>query len=344
MADEPNNNEQGRLRAESSPLGNEIARELGTAGYKPTAPPQTPITPQVDPNAGTNLQRLRTFKGDLEEIVKTEHVSTVSVAAAEENRRAREVVEEETTENKVEQRERRTRVATIAISLMLVTLGLATGIYLYFLSQQKPTVAEQFNVTPLIFVEQELEIPVDRIAGRNLGDTLRQKRDTLTLRLGNIAGFYFTTGVAENKKLVDAQSFLKLLGISAPSQLTRTITPEFMLGVHVFDGNQGFLILQTDQYEGAFAGMLTFERSIMDDFYSFFGTPVRAHLGEGTTTAAFNPVFKDKIIKNHDTRVLYDESGAMRLLYSFVDRGMLVITTNENTFAEILTRLQSKRI
>jgi len=343
MADATNNNAPQPTSGSQNPLNSEIASTLKAFGVAPEKP-VVPEVPQKDPNEGSNLQRLRTFKGDLEEVIKTEHISTVSVAAAEEQRRAKKYVEEESVAEKVERRARRTHTATIAISLMLVVLGLSTGIYLYVASQQKPSVAEQFNFTPIIFVDLESEIPADTLFGRNLGEHLRQKRDAVNLRLGSIANFYFTTGSGETKKLLDTQTFLKLLGVSAPQQLTRTLTSEFMLGAHVFDGNQGFLILQTDQYEAAFAGMLAFERNLMDDFYGFFGTSVRGHPPVGTTAPGFNPEFKDKVIKNHDTRVLYDEGGRMRLLYSFVDRSTLVITTNENTFAEILTRLQSKRI
>ena len=54
--------------------------------------------------------------------------------------------------------------------------------------------------------------------------------------------------------------------------------------------------------------------------------------------------FKDKVIRNVDTRVLVDARGKILLLYAFPDQKTLIITTNENTLTEIISRINTARV
>jgi hypothetical protein len=45
------------------------------------------------------------------------------------------------------------------------------------------------------------------------------------------------------------------------------------------------------------------------------------------------------VVKNKDTRILRDSHGNTVLLYSFINKETLIITTNEATFNEIYDRL-----
>jgi hypothetical protein len=69
-----------------------------------------------------------------------------------------------------------------------------------------------------------------------------------------------------------------------------------------------------------------------------------------TTTDSGQPVvpyftlrgqFEDKIIKNKDVREFITVDGKALFLYSFIDNERLVITSNEETLAEIITRLEN---
>ncbi len=53
--------------------------------------------------------------------------------------------------------------------------------------------------------------------------------------------------------------------------------------------------------------------------------------------------FEDARFRNKEVRVLRNDAGDIVLLYSFLSRDTLVITTNEFTLKEVLTRLTSKR-
>jgi UDP-N-acetylglucosamine transferase subunit ALG13 len=49
----------------------------------------------------------------------------------------------------------------------------------------------------------------------------------------------------------------------------------------------------------------------------------------------------DKIVENHDARVIQNNTGDVSLLWTFIDRNTLIITTNDATLREIISRLQT---
>ena len=52
--------------------------------------------------------------------------------------------------------------------------------------------------------------------------------------------------------------------------------------------------------------------------------------------------FEDRIVKNKDVRAFRTDAGTTLFLYSFIDNTHLVVTSNENTLAEILSRLEKQ--
>lgn len=62
-----------------------------------------------------------------------------------------------------------------------------------------------------------------------------------------------------------------------------------------------------------------------------------------TSDALRKKGFEDARFRNKEVRVLRNDAGEIVLLYSFLSRDTLVITTNEFTLKEVLTRLTSKR-
>lgn len=52
--------------------------------------------------------------------------------------------------------------------------------------------------------------------------------------------------------------------------------------------------------------------------------------------------FSDTIIRNKDVRVMKDRAGNTLLLYTFIDKGNLLITTNEQTFREVIDRFEKQ--
>jgi hypothetical protein len=75
--------------------------------------------------------------------------------------------------------------------------------------------------------------------------------------------------------------------------------------------------------------MFAWEKTLLNDFYNLFGLEKIESIN----------VFHDDVITGNDVRILKNTNGETILLYSLIDKGRVVITTNEDTFNKILLGL-----
>lgn len=73
---------------------------------------------------------------------------------------------------------------------------------------------------------------------------------------------------------VKTSELFERLASHAPNQLTRTLDDTFALGMYQGDKLEPFLLLKTDSFENAFAGMLAWEKFMSDDIYAFMGVEI----------------------------------------------------------------------
>jgi len=131
--------------------------------------------------------------------------------------------------------------------------------------------------------------------------------------------------------LITPQRFFGIMSTRMPDSLLRSFRSEFMFGIHSFNGNQPFMILNTDFFESTFAGMLKWEPFMAQEILAMFGTDI--------TPGILDREFEDFVVKNRDLRVLRDDEGEIILLYSFFNRDRLIISTDTETLDEVITRL-----
>jgi hypothetical protein len=78
-------------------------------------------------------------------------------------------------------------------------------------------------------------------------------------------------------------------------------------------------------------------------------SPAATSTPAATTTAIeapqfFQGNFLDQIVENHDARVMLSQDGDILLLWTFLDRSTIVVTTNEATLREIISRLSQPSV
>jgi hypothetical protein len=121
----------------------------------------------------------------------------------------------------------------------------------------------------------------------------------------------------------------------------------------MFDGPQAFLILETDSYERAFAAMLAWENTMRTDLLPLFTRVPRTRIPEESTASSTTATsslqlirngFLDKIVENRDTRVILNTTNDILLLWTFLNRNIIVITTNEYTLKEIISRYSTSAV
>ena len=356
------------------------------------AAPQTPITPKR-PFAGGAVRPLRTFRDDVAEVVERRQISVVSAITAEEERRSAErgaaIEARSASESNCLSPGAYFMLGMSTVFLIVGGLAFATYWTFFKSTGEEPVVVE--NLPTIIFAELSATLPItgmDRVA---LMDALAGEKDRANVRLGAITAIHLIDG----NRVATAPAFFTMLETRAPAALLRSLLSEFMFGIHEFDGNEPFLILKTNSYETAFAGMYEWEGLLSADLSPLFGRaslirtlepieepvpvetmpfvpatttgsstatstdtatssasttepfiaplPIAPSAPLLTTDAYTSGRFQDVVIRNKEARVLKNSDGLIILLYAFLDPNTIVITTNEYTFIEVLTRYASQR-
>jgi hypothetical protein len=337
-------------------------------GANPSAPagPPKPEQPLVRP--------LQTFQGDIESLVGESQVSVVSIAAAEANRRGKEPLNPQEAPLNQEAGSRLRKVGIVAASAALIAVALGIGAYIFLRLQPVP-LAQQAP-SPFMLVDDTATVALEPGETRaSLMQKLANAKSGVHLSLGLVERLQVAEPTAAGDALqeVGAPEFLQLLAPAIPPALVRTIEPQMLLGVHSFDENQAFMILKADSYETAYSGMLAWEATMRGDLSPLFTRtpPVRpaealvvpaaaiATSTASTTTSTTAPVatedgtanaqffvgnFIDQVVENHDARVVLNSNEDILLLWTFLDRSTIVITTNANTLREVISRISQASV
>ena len=308
---------------------------------------------------GSSVRPLETYRGDIEQIIQKKNVSVVSIAAAEAQRRAfaGQAQKPEAPAQQGESHELGLRIAAVVGGVVLIAA--AAGLLAFIFLQPQANAPVQNNLpAPFISVDQTqvIQIPQQEWRRESVVAATLDARGKTALSLGLIARLYLTQATTtEFPPSIAAQTLLATLAPEVPAELLGALSGEHLLGVHSFDGNQAFLLLDVEHYEGAYAGILAWEWSMEVDLAPLFTRTPRPRIpeegiapstssGQATTTATtpqqfLQTKFIDRIVENRDARVIQNSFGDILLLWTFLDRNTLLITTNEYTLREVVSRL-----
>jgi len=318
----------------------------------PTPEPATPATPKKEREM---VQPLQTYQSDIEQLVEKKNVSVVNIAAAEAVRRdvaTAEITEEPTPAPQSQSKGSLIKIATVLLGILLLVGAGGALAYVLFL-QEKPA-ATIPNNPDAPFITTDMTEPVILQPGLLSRDPvmreLYETKNHIVLSLGLIARLFPATSATSTDtppQLVSAQTLLSILAPSIPNELVRTIDPYYYtLGVHAFDENQAFIIFKVDSYSQAYSGMLLWEKTMYNDLTPLFNRTPRPRVGGEEVSTTTPPVqvlrttFADRVVENRDSRVVQNEAGDILLLWTFLDRSTIVITTNNYTLLEIIARFK----
>lgn len=310
--------------------------------------PSTPPPPKNE----DEVKPLQTFQGDIEKVVQTKNVSLVSVAAAESNRRSQQPLKDNPEGQQNTGAWKKISMIVLGATLIVSSLGLLG----YFLIKIPPPAATPEAQTPFVTVDMTQDLVLEPLDNNRNGlmEGLVAARDTLQISLGLVArlrvGVASTTGDAHEFTTAE---FLTTLAPNAPEELKRTLDPTFILGIYAYAGKQPFLLLKTDSYERAFAAMLAWEKTMRTDLLPFFDHTPPVHgptQSIDTTSSSTLPTipipttFVDRVIENHDTRVIQNEYHDLLFLWTFLDRKTILITSTDDVVKEVIRRIKDAPI
>lgn len=318
------------------------ANEQGA--HLPKAPPPPPLPP-VEKKGTDSVAPLETYQSDIQKYIRDKNVSSVTVAAAEADRRNEAGESIEVAPKQFNPSKWLQIGAGVAGALLMVGALSIVG-YAFISSRTLPSTPTP--IAPFIAVDGSVDVALQA------GDTRQaimtsfvDAKNKLKLSVGLVGQLRPVLASSTGNIPLTAQTFLTVFTPDIPPQLLRTIQPQFLLGIHSYDVNQPFLMFQVDSYQGGYAGMLAWEKTMRVDLLPLFQATVPPHseLQSSSSTAPFITVidntFTDSVIENHDVRVIKNSYGDILLVWTFIDRTTILITTNVNTVHEIITRLKN---
>lgn len=307
----------------------------------------------LTPDAREALERVRSRSGEIEKKAQIDEEEERIRREREALTASQDARSAQTAGPAAVPEERSHKTRAIVVSTLIFFLlggGVLYGAYMFFFAAEER--APTLSLDTLILAEGEETIAADGMSGDELLQRLTETKNTLSIPENNITHIRLTIDIPDlsRTELLPASLLLSRIGENAPPALARSLLDdEYMLGIHASLGKHPFLILKPTYYENAFASMLAWERDITEDLAPFFttgneGLVVESETGTSTAPRRVTAIFEDRVVENKDTRILYNNRDEVVLLYSFVDRETLIITTNRATFLEIVKRMEAKRV
>lgn len=307
------------------PQQKSIAAQIGIKTKSPTE-----LAREEERKKYPSGRRLRTYQSDIAKIIQEQRPSQVDIAIAEQKKQYKTGARER-KKMSAEQKERMKTVGLVVFGILLIASG-ALSFYFFFI---KKTIGTGTVPAPvqgsLIFADSRKELPLpsgtDRRAFVNaIAQTIKDAKES-----GNsITEYRIVEKGALGSAALPTGRFFSLLETHAPDALLRSLDPVFSFGIHTLIKNEPFFVFKTTFFESAFAGMLDFEQNMEPDLGPLFSNKASPIPGRP---------FEDDVIKNKDTRVIRNQSGAILFFYTFPDREHLILVTNETTLSELIPRL-----
>lgn len=287
-------------------------------------------TPSESGKYASSLKPLRTYQGDVNDAVHNNNVSVVGIAVAEQNRKYANMSDsptaEEPTDSKIKNK------FFMVVGSLLFILGAVTigGVY-YVRSEEAAKKASEKNT--IISYSEIFAIPIASSTREDLIKTIQTKTRELKSPVGSVLFLNLTEGTLEASK----DSVFTLLSPNMPPSLRRSLAESYMIGVYSFDINAPFIIMKTEDYGGSYAGMLKWEERMISDIGKLYNI-------SPPNSSSTPYVFEDETMINKDLRVVKNQSQKTILLYSFVDKNTILITSNESIFKAIVGKYMMGKV
>lgn len=282
---------------------------------------------------------IRTYEKDASEALKNQNSSLSSIFIAEQKKK------ETNTPPPKESGPKRWPYVLGGVFLIIVALIAVVFAVLKFFPKND-ILQTPVAINKIVVPDKEINIDITDLSSLEIQKELQKVKISSKEKVGDVLVVNLVASTTESIKSAD---FFAKLSWRIPNKLTRMLEDDYAYGVHSFDGNAPFMVFKVSSYEQAFSGMLDWEKNIVSDLSISFdipeNTPIEVPSESTSTPPTFvivKDVFVDKVVKNKDTRMVI-RNGVPILLYSFSDRKTLIITTNENTFKEIMAHLSADR-
>ena len=288
-----------------------------------TADPSA-IKKEDTPAYKSHLQPMRSFSSDLAKAVHEKGGSVVRIAIAENEKHEKEF--------ELRTRTSQQKYLIVSAVILLLTGGIIFGLYKY--KEATKVIVVQETPAPASLITSDDFVTIDT-QGMQLGDLLNTITKASTdsrIREGTIRNLIITQTHNNTTVRVTSSQFLSILGTHKTADFVRALTPEYMLGVSVYKGNNLFLVLHGTAHDFILAGMLAWEPYMLEDLAGLFGL-------DNQTATYGNTPFHDTLVANRDARAIIGTDSKPVLFYSFIDPNTVLITPSATALSESIRRM-----
>lgn len=293
-----------------------------------------------------DLRPLRTLEGDMVHAIQSQRASLASIAlrSIDKRRSGNEAPADLGVKSK------RSNIL-IGGTLLFLILAIGIGGYFMFLYQKPVDTSDlpvaSFTPNQLVFSEETVTLElVGPSSSENYQQIVGHLLTTAGRRAGTIEHVIFgakdpTTGLDFD---LNSAQFISAINLSIDDQFVRNLEADYTYGIYSRAGKtDAFILFSPTSFQNAFAELLSWEPRIAPELYRLLaGVAPGDELLNDPDRPARERAWQDTIIRNIDARVLKDDSGKIRMIYSFLPtRDLLIMAVSEETFIEVVTRLQT---
>lgn len=284
-----------------------------------------------------DIKVIRTYNSDMVDAIRINEISVIKIALAEKEKREQEALYKKAEGTNT------SKIFLVIGGIILIAVAIIGS---YFLIQKKkgieiPKITTN-DIETFILYNSKSYIDITNITNvSDLSDIIKQEQQNDS---GLIKALFLTKKINNVSEILTSKDFLSLIKTTAPGALTRSLSDKYLLGkysnqnaVNEQDKSAMFLVLETTDYNQAYASMLDWEKTMLKDLFILFDISIPESSNE-----LFEKSWKDIIINNKDARALYGENGEGILYYVFVNKNNFVITNSVEALKEVITRLITK--
>ena len=316
--------EEARLRAR---LGREgMMKKSVVKNGKIAAPVVSEPIPIPPPHKKSTGEAIKTMRDDVARAVETQKLSLSQIVLLERQKQAREEIKTGFPE--------RERGQKVLISASIALVLIATGIIFYVALVGAPRITDttlpgKISRESIVHADSERALDIGGLPKVNILSQIRGVVLDTAVAPGKVTSVIFTDGQGDSLVEFHAADFISALSLATPSGFGKSLDAPFMFGVHNSGGaNHSFLIFKSRSYETTFDALLSWEPKMAELLYP---------LGADTKLAG-EETWQDVVIKTISSRALISRGGHINLVYAFLDKRTLLITTDTDTFALVVER------
>lgn len=279
-----------------------------------------------------NLETLRTYTSDMAEVIRNNEISVAKIAMDEKKKREEEsYLDYEPTNNK--------KSFFIISGIILLIIAITTIYFVTKKSEEKNKVITTENkIDTIISYETSDKLDITNIKNKEEFVSLLDRNSN---NKEGIRNFSLIKKYNDEERRVETEQLFNLIAYGAPMSLVRTLDNQYFLGEYLHgEKNSRFLVLKMNDYNQGYASMLTWEKSMLEDFGLLFRENYNK---EDNEVGEAKIRWEDIVINNRDARILRGENNNILIYYLFINKDELIITNDIDTLKEVVNRILIKK-